>query len=67
MNKKAPISWNPVTYFSEVQTELKKVTWPSRQQTQTLTLIVIGVSIAVGLYVGLLDLIFTKITEFLIK
>lgn len=67
MDKKKTLSWNPISYFSEVRTELQKVTWPSRQQTQSLTLVVIGVSVAVGLYVGLLDLVFTKLTEFLIK
>jgi hypothetical protein len=32
--------------------EMRKVTWPSRQETMRLTLVVIVVSLVVGLYVG---------------
>ncbi len=49
------------TYIKEVIREIKKVTWPSKKQTQDMTLLVIGVSIAVGLYIGLLDTIFQKL------
>lgn len=56
-----------VTYFSQVQEELQKVTWPTREQAQTKTLIVIGVSIAVGLYLSGLDILFTKLTQLLLK
>ena len=49
------------TYIKEVVREIKKVTWPSKKKTQDMTLLVIGVSLAVGLYIGLLDNIFQKI------
>ncbi|MBP7700782.1 preprotein translocase subunit SecE [Candidatus Woesebacteria bacterium] len=49
------------TYISEVTREIKKVTWPSKKQTQNMTLLVIGVSLVVGLYIGLLDTIFQKL------
>jgi len=49
------------TYISEVSREIKKVTWPSKKQTQNMTLLVIGVSLVVGLYIGLLDTIFQKL------
>ncbi len=49
------------TYINEVIREIKKVTWPSKKQTQNMTLLVIGVSLAVGLYIGLLDTIFQKL------
>jgi len=50
-----------VTFFSEVRSELSKVTWPKRGEVVRLTLIVFLVSGIIGLYVGGLDYLFTKI------
>jgi preprotein translocase subunit SecE len=56
------------TFFSEVRSELSKVTWPKRQEVVRLTLIVFLVSGIVGLYLGGLDYLFTKaLTLFLTK
>lgn len=57
---------NPVTFFKQVRVEMAKVIWPTRQETIKLTLVVIGVSIAIGLYIGGLDIILVKLTEFII-
>ncbi|HCX28146.1 MAG TPA: preprotein translocase subunit SecE [Candidatus Portnoybacteria bacterium] len=55
-------------FFKEVRLELKKVTWPSRQETINYTLMVIGISLAVALFLGLLDfLFFWLINKFLIS
>jgi preprotein translocase subunit SecE len=50
-----------LTFFSEIKSELSKVTWPKRNEVVKLTLIVFVVSGAIGLYVGGLDFLFTKI------
>ena len=50
-------------YFSEVRTELSKVTWPKRQEVIRLTLVVFAISLIVAFYVGGLDFVFTKILE----
>ena len=42
-------------YVTESWSELKKVAWPTRQTVLNLTLIVIAVSIAVGIYIAVLD------------
>ncbi|HEX5395562.1 MAG TPA: preprotein translocase subunit SecE [Candidatus Limnocylindria bacterium] len=42
-------------YFVESWSELKKVAWPTRQTVINLTLIVIGVSVAIGAYIAVLD------------
>jgi preprotein translocase subunit SecE len=55
------------SYLREVRDELQKVTWPTREQTIQKTSLVIGVSIAVGLYIGLLDYLFTQLMGFLLK
>ncbi len=48
-------------YVSETIGELRKVTWPTRKEATNLTLIVIVVVIAMGLLLGGLDLIYTRI------
>jgi preprotein translocase subunit SecE len=50
-----------VTFFSEVRSELSKVTWPKREEVVRLTLIVFLVSGIVGVYVGVLDYLFTSV------
>jgi preprotein translocase subunit SecE len=42
-------------YLTEAWSELKKVVWPTRQTVVNLTLIVLAVSIAVGIYIAILD------------
>ena len=50
-----------VSFFSEVKSELSKVTWPKKNEVIRLTSIVILVSLVVGLLTGGLDAIFTKL------
>jgi preprotein translocase subunit SecE len=57
---------SPITYLQQTRDEMKKVVWPTRAEVLRLTLMVIFVSVLVGLYIGALDLIFTKATELVI-
>ncbi len=57
----------PIVFLREVKSELEKVIWPTRKEAINLTLVVIGVSLAVGFFIGGLDYILTKIMEILIK
>lgn len=52
-----------VKFVQEVIAELKKVTWPSRDEVIRLTLVVIIVSAAVGALLGAADLIFAWLME----
>jgi preprotein translocase subunit SecE len=45
------------TYLIESWAELRKVIWPTRRTVVNLTLIVIGVSVLVGAYIAILDLL----------
>ena len=45
-------------YFDEVWSELKKVSWPTREQVRNLTVLVFAVSLAVGTYITVLDQFF---------
>lgn len=47
----------------DVMSELKKVTWPTREQTINLTLVVVVVSAALGLMLGGLDYGFNWLIE----
>ena len=45
-------------YFDEVWSELKKVSWPTRDQVRNLTVLVFAISFVVGLYITVLDSVF---------
>jgi preprotein translocase subunit SecE len=45
-------------YFDEVVSELRKVSWPTREQVRNLTVLVFAISFVVGLYITVLDSIF---------
>ncbi len=49
------------TFLKEVKLEMKKVNWPTKQETIKYTLIVIGVSVGVAAFLGVSDFIFTTI------
>ena len=48
---------------SEVITELKKVTWPTRKETVYLTFIVLLVAVICGAVLGLVDMGLSKLVE----
>jgi len=48
-------------FITESISELKKVTWPTRQDARNLTTLVIIVSIAVGLILAAIDLGFSRL------
>lgn len=52
-----------INFLKEAKEELKKVNWPSREQTLKHTGVVIGVSLAVAIFLGLLDLLFSGAIE----
>jgi preprotein translocase SecE subunit len=55
-------------YLTESYSELKKVTWPTREHVRNLTILVFVISGIFGLYIGFFDLIwrqvFVVITDF---
>ena len=46
-------------YIKEAYAEMRKVTWPTKKETTRYTFMVIGVSIAVAAFLGLLDMAFS--------
>ncbi|HBU07011.1 MAG TPA: preprotein translocase subunit SecE [Candidatus Magasanikbacteria bacterium] len=45
-------------YFKGSISEMKKVVWPTKKQTTTYSLIVVGMSIGIAVFFGVLDYIF---------
>lgn len=56
----------PVRFAREVMAELRKVVWPTKEQVVRLTLVVLGVSLVAGLFLGGLDFIFAKLLALII-
>jgi preprotein translocase subunit SecE len=56
-----------VRYIRETRGELRKVTWPTRQESQRLTAIVLGVTAVMAIFLGLLDLLFSNGVESLVR
>jgi preprotein translocase subunit SecE len=52
-------------FLDEAWSELKKVSWPTREQTRNLTVLVFVVSFAVGVYITFFDLIFSEAVRLL--
>ena len=61
---------NPIQYagqfLKEVQAELKKVTWLTRNEVLDYTILIIVVSIIVGIYLGVLDVVFSWLVRSII-
>ena len=58
-----PIISRVGNYIREIISELRKVVWPTREETRRLTTMVIAVAVAVGLLLGAIDLGFTRLVS----
>ncbi len=55
------------TFGKEVVEELKRVSWPTKKQTIYLTAVVVVISLTIGLYIGIIDILLTKFLEFITR
>ncbi len=53
-------------YVREVRGELKKVTWPTPQESRRLTVIVLAVTIAFAIFLWFWDTVFSRLIQQLI-
>ncbi|MDP9237651.1 MAG: preprotein translocase subunit SecE [Chloroflexota bacterium] len=63
-----PIYLRPVPrvarrFVGDIVSELKKVTWPTREETMRLTVAVLAVSITIGMLLGSIDIGFNWIVD----
>lgn len=64
------MSWKDnklVRYFIEAKIELEKVAWPSRQEVVRSTILVIGLSVGMAVFLGALDFGLNKGLEALLR
>ena len=55
-----------IQYLKETRAELRKVTWPSRKEAWNLTLVVVGVTVAMSAILGSADSLFSQIMRGLV-
>jgi preprotein translocase subunit SecE len=67
------LGWGPrkfrelKTFFAEVRSELKKVTWPSKNEVYSTTLVVIVTTVFFGFYLYGLDLLLSQVFTLILK
>jgi preprotein translocase subunit SecE len=54
-------------YLRETRAELRKVTWPTREQATRLTLIVLAVTIVMAMLLGTIDYLFAALFRLIIR
>jgi preprotein translocase subunit SecE len=52
-----------IRYLRETRAELRKVHWPTRQEAWNLTKVVLGVTVSMALFLGLLDYLFALVLQ----
>ena len=52
-------------YFDEVWSELRKVSWPTREHVRNLTVLVFAISLVIGIYIAFWDAIFQNVIAFI--
>jgi len=53
-------------YVTSVRSEIGRVSWPSRKEVVSLTVLIILLAVVLGIYLGLVDVIFQQILRFLL-
>ena len=48
-------------FFTDIVGELRRVTWPSKEETMRLSLMVISVAVVIGIFLGLIDIGFGRL------
>lgn len=52
-----------IQYIKDTKGEMKHVSWPTRKQALSYTYLVILISVAVSIYLGFFDWLFTYLIE----
>lgn len=52
-----------INYLKETKAEMKHVSWPTRKQATSYTLLVIIISAFISSYIGILDFGFTRLID----
>ncbi len=55
---------NLITFYGDVKTELRKVTWPSKKEVRGTTLVVIITVFFFGVYLFLVDMVLSRFVRY---
>ncbi len=66
MLRDAPKDNRIARYFRETRAELRKVVWPTREEALRLTTIVIVTVLAMSVFLGVVDFVFTQLVRALL-
>lgn len=53
-------------FVEEVQVEMRRVSWPDREQLRNTTLVVLAFVIALGLVIGFMDTVFSWLVRLIV-
>jgi len=56
-----------INFIKEARAELRKVTWPNRKQLISSTIVVIITVALVAVFLGIIDLIFSRIVTIILQ
>lgn len=56
-----------IDFIKEAYDELKKVTWPSKDELKESTLVVIISTILISIFLGIVDIVVAKIIKMVIR
>ncbi|HAZ27943.1 TPA: preprotein translocase subunit SecE [Candidatus Acetothermia bacterium] len=54
-------------YVRSVRTEVGRVSWPSRKEVASFTVLIILLAVVLGIYLGLADIILQQILRLLLR
>ncbi len=54
-------------YLKDTRGELRKTSWPTREQATNLTLIVLAVTIVMAAFLGALDFVFAQVVRLIVS
>ncbi len=54
-------------YLKDTRGELRKTSWPTREQATNLTLIVLAVTIVMAAFLGALDFVFAQLVRLIVS
>ncbi len=63
--KKKPFFARMKKYFKDTKSELKKVTWPTKEQLKKNTLVIISFIIMIGIFLFVFDALFAWLSSLL--
>lgn len=59
-------SFKPIMFYNQVKDELKKVSWPTRENTVATSIVVVVVVGLITIYLGIVDAIVSRLAQMVI-